>query len=327
MDYNRSQYDPSRPPPIPPRPANWRPTISQQHIPPGQRGLQPHGPAHGQGYRSVLYFCKCVNKIYILFHSYLLTFFFHYFSWAIYARKHKPKDIPFDHVSHILYAFCNVDAGSGEVRLSDTWSDLEICLDGNQSNQLKGCFGSLFTIKQKHRNLKLMLSIGGWTYSPALAQGCDSETKRLNFAKTSVKLLSELGLDGIDIDWEYPNDPQQAYEIVDLLYKVRIELDQFASSVGAPRDQFELSIAAPASLEKMQKLRIRDMDKYLSFWNVMCYDFGGSWSSKVEHLGNLYGGDISGDQALRYYMDNGVPANKLVMGMPAYGKLFDSDNI
>lgn len=167
-----------------------------------------------------------------------------------------------------------------------------------------------------------MLSIGGWTYSSSLAQGASSAQRRKTFAKTAVKLLKELGLDGLDVDWEYPQNADQAQQYVDLLRELRLELDSYALSIGLPRHQFELSIAAPAGPEAYQKLKIREMDQYLSFWNIMCYDYAGSWSSSAQFHSNLFHGELNSDIALKFYANAGVHPSKLIMGMPIYGRAF-----
>lgn len=196
----------------------------------------------------------------------------------------------------------------------DSWND--------PASYLKGCFNQFFNIKKKNRHLKMMLSIGGWTYSSSLAQGASTDERRKKFATSAVNLLKDLGLDGLDIDWEYPQNEEQAQQYVDLLRELRLELDSYALQLNLPRDQFELSIAAPAGNENYQKLKIAEMDQYLTFWNVMCYDYAGSWSSKADYHSNLFGGDLNTDTALRYYANAGVHPSKLVMGMPIYGRAF-----
>lgn len=202
----------------------------------------------------------------------------------------------------------------------------DIVLEGDSWNDppsyLKGCFNQFFNFKKANRHVKMMLSIGGWTYSSALSQGASTADRRKTFATSAVKLLKELGLDGLDIDWEYPQNEEQAQQYVDLLKELRLELDSYALQVNLPRDQFELSIAAPAGPAQYQTLKIRDMDQYLSFWNIMCYDYAGSWSSTAQYQSNLYKGELNSDTALRFYINAGVPASKLVMGMPIYGRAF-----
>lgn len=82
------------------------------------------------------------------------------------------------------------------------------------------------------------------TYSPNFAQAASNPINRKTFADSCVKLVEDYGLDGIDIDWEYPKDDGEAKDYVELLKVVREELNNLAYKKGETANGYELTIAA-----------------------------------------------------------------------------------
>ncbi|KAJ8096789.1 glycoside hydrolase superfamily [Lipomyces tetrasporus] len=250
-------------------------------------------------------------------------------NWSIYGRQFFIWNLPSTYLTHVIYAFANVNPSTGAVYLSDSYADAEIHFSGDSWNEpgtnLYGNFKQLFLLKKKQRTLKVLLSIGGWTYSGNFPSVAASPSLRANFVTTAVALVRDLGLDGLDIDWEYPTAGAQAANYVQLLKELRAGLDAYAQKLktsAGTTPTFLLSVAAPCGPYYYNMLDIAGMDKYLNFWNLMGYDFAGSWSTVAGHQANIYGGEVSVDAALKAYLAAGVDKKKIIVGMPLYGRAF-----
>jgi chitinase len=251
----------------------------------------------------------------------------YFVNWGIYARNFQVTDIVPSTLTHILYAFADCDASSGNVILTDTFADQQkhFATDSwsETGNNLYGNLKQLYLLKQKNRNLKVSLSVGGWTYSQSGHFGfVTNPTARAQFISSAITLLEDNGFDGIDIDFEYPSTAAQGSGFASLLSELRTALNNHASKKG-DTVPYIITAAVGAGPSGYSNLAIPQMDSSLTFWNLMAYDYAGSWSTVTDHQANVYGGAITGfstDTAVNYYLSKGATASKVLMGMPLYGR-------
>lgn len=219
---------------------------------------------------------------------------------------------------------------------SDTYADLQKHYANDSwsetGNNAYGCVKQLYLLKQQDRSLKVLLSIGGWTYSSKFSTVAADITLRQNFVSSAVQLVTDWGFDGVDIDWEfnaYTPAAGDAQNFVLLLQELRDAFDQWAAQY-APGYHFLITVASPAGPATYDQLAIADMVPYVDSWNLMAYDYAGSWSTTSGHQANIYfdasnmdATPYSTDQAVQAYLAQGVAAAALVLGLPLYGRSFE----
>jgi chitinase len=250
--------------------------------------------------------------------------------------------------------FCNIkfnneywNSGikSYKVSIVDPWCDTCIPMQ-YQGNTYIGHFATLRALKAKYPGLKTIISIGGWTIynqgTPAakFSTMVASAATRKEFIDSTILFAKKYGFDGADIDFEYPGYAPNGGKPEDT-QNYTIFLKEFREAINKLGYPFELTIAAPAGITNMRNIEISKVHEYLDYINLMAYDFNGDWSSTTGHNAPLtapiYDGKAFGDgidraanytptfyddYAIQYYIKQGVPAEKMILGMPLYGRSF-----
>ena len=220
------------------------------------------------------------------------------------------------------------------------------------SQPLKGNFNQLRELKVKHPNLTVQLSIGGWTYSKFFSDAALTAASRQALVSSCIDMFlkgnlplvqgdpsggpgSAAGIfDGIDIDWEWPGSegnvgnvirPADKQNFTLLMAEFRRQLDAYGASVGK---HFSLSAFLPADPAKIAAgFEVPQIFSSLDWATVQGYDFHGAWETTTMHQANLFpvANDpspvkFSDDLAIGSYTSAGVPASKLLLGLPYYGR-------
>ncbi|OHW89580.1 chitinase 1 [Colletotrichum incanum] len=254
-------------------------------------------------------------------------------NWGIYGAGYSPDNIQSKDISHVLYAFADIRP-NGTVVSSDPWADTGKPF-GNDIIQEPGrnAYGlvkQLYLKKMANRNMKVILYIGGSNWSPKFAPVASNDARRANFVSSAIKLVTDWGMDGVDLNWEYPNTNETNTNCVKMLTDLRKGLDDY-SAMHANGYHFTLSFPAPAEPQNYRPFNFKAMDKPLDFWSLMAFDFAGSWENTTGHQANVYRSrskplstKASIERAVEDCINGGVAPWKINLGMPLYGRAFSN---
>nr|MBR4280119.1 hypothetical protein [Clostridia bacterium] len=174
-----------------------------------------------------------------------------------------------------------------------------------------------------------VVSIGGWG-AEGFSDACLTAEGRRVLADSLLRLMDDCGFVGIDVDWEYPGVPgtgivsrpevdvENWYAFLELL---REGLDQRETLHGR---EYHLSVALGAGDQQLNVLDPARLAPLLDQAVVMAYDMAG-FDRITGHHSGLYPGEdraLSGARAVKYLVDGGLPAEKILLGVPAYGRVW-----
>ncbi|XP_054720372.1 chitinase-3-like protein 1 [Uloborus diversus] len=243
-------------------------------------------------------------------------------SWANYRQgdgKFVIEDIDPNLCTHLIYGFAKLGYDN-KIAAYDPYLDLK-------ENWGLGAYERFNNLKKKNSHLKTLLAIGGWNEgSTKYSNMARTASSRKVFVDSCVEFLTKYGFDGLDMDWEYPANRGGSQEdkknFVLLLRDLKEAFDPrgllLTAAVSAGESTIDSAYDIPA------------LAKYLDLINLMAYDFHGGWDTVTGHNAPLYprssesaaNKKLNVDYAVKYWMKNGAPAHKLILGIPLYGRSF-----
>jgi chitinase len=223
-------------------------------------------------------------------------------------------------VTHLNYAFAKIQG-----------NDLVAFEESNAAKNLT----LLHDLQRINPKLKIILSIGGWG-AGWFSDAALTPVSRCRFATSAVMLMDQYNLDGIDVDWEYPGQKgggapngfraEDKENFTKLLAEVRNELDVLSDARGRKgSDRYTLTIASSGD-KYLDHVELSKLHPLVDWFNLMTYDFVG-YTRATGHASGLHGTgtksiDASAEQYVRQYLAAGVPASKIVLGVPFYGRIW-----
>lgn len=221
-------------------------------------------------------------------------------------------------LTRINFAFANIRQGR--------------IVEGDPSDAAN--LATLVELKKENPDLTVLVSVGGWLWSGRFSDASLTVASRAKFIDSVADFITRYNLDGLDIDWEYPGmagaagnvfrpDDKQNYTL--LLKQLRERFNRMQKPLHR---HLYITIAAGASSEFLEHTEMSKVQKYVDTVNLMAYDYYEPGDDKL--TGNhaplfVDPADpkgISADKSVKEFEAAGVPAEKIVLGVPFYGHVW-----
>nr|CAD7457549.1 unnamed protein product [Timema tahoe] len=246
--------------------------------------------------------------------------------WAVYRKEpmkfSTSKDLDPFACTHLIYAFATLDPHNFVIVPQDEDYDI-----------VKGGYRSVLGMKRVNPSLKILISIGGWVEGTRkFSQMAGSAYNRREFIRSVLQFLDMYDFDGLDLDWEYPGAED--------LGGRRTDKEHFSllveelSEVFAPRGWLLSASVSPSRFRLEDGYDVPRLNKHLDFINIMTFDLHAERDSAADHHSPLVqrkhdvGLNVfyNVDYAVRYWMKKGASREKIIVGIPFYGRSFSLVN-
>jgi chitinase len=229
----------------------------------------------------------------------------------------QPGQIAAQKLTRINYAFANLQGG----RIVNGFT--------NDDRNL----AALVALKQENPSLTVLVSVGGWLWSGNFSDMALTKTSRDLFIESVVEFINRNHLDGLDIDWEYPGlvgagnhfRPEDKQNYTLLLKELRHRFNQQEKKLHR---RLYITIAAGASSDFLAHTEMNNVQKYVDTVNLMAYDYYEPTDDAIAgHHAPLFTNPadpkkISADRSVQEFEHAGVPAAKIILGVPFYGHVW-----
>lgn len=219
-----------------------------------------------------------------------------------------PRNLDFRLYTHLCHAFLVAD-GEGHIRKAGNVPSRELTGEAHKAG------------------VKVLLSLGGWGWDEQFASIVAKPDAEDRYVKSVIEIVDGDDYDGIDLDWEYPDNAMEVVGFERLSRRFRKEIDAIGAKKVRP---MVLTMAASSNAGTLKWLDREFLLETMDWVNVMTYDFTGPWTNYAGHHSPLFasskapgGSPRSTESTMKYLLEaRGFPANRLAVGIPLYGRGF-----
>ncbi|KAE9609781.1 putative glycoside hydrolase family 18, catalytic domain, glycoside hydrolase superfamily [Lupinus albus] len=222
------------------------------------------------------------------------------------------SDIDSSYFTHLFCAFADLDTQTSQVTISS-------------SNEPS--FSTFTqTVQQNNPSVKTLLSIGGGG-GPSLAANfagmASQASTRKSFIDSSIQVARNYNFHGLDLDWEYPSNDTDKTNFGLLLNEWRSAITQESTTSGNSALLLTAAVSGSNQISLLEYYPAQDIANNFDWVNIMVYDLftPGGYSTQTQPPAPLKNpqGQFSGEEGIASWIQLGVPANKLAIGLPFYG--------
>ncbi len=185
--------------------------------------------------------------------------------------------IPYDQLTHINYSFLIPNSDGTFKTLNNSWKLEEIVTAAHE------------------KNVRVSIAVGGWGWDNEFEAMAAVPEARSAFVQNLVAVVDQYHLDGVDIDWEYPDQGQSAQNFLALMKELRRTLPEKEISTAVISFGDDTGLGIPSEVFEL-----------VDYVNVMTYD------------GDIHGSLVEFEKGLEYWSGRGVPKEKINIGVPFY---------
>jgi len=289
--------------------------------------------------------------------------------WAIYGREFQPWDMDLSRISHVNYAFfdinpsCKVVSGDSYATTEKKNAEVGQGWSGDGLNVPGGTMGAFRIMRDGgdvakanghyYPHIKIIVSLGGWTWSKYFSSCTSTASARRTLVVSAVDQMVEHDLDGLDFDWEYPTGcfPDAGGDVkcglggntwnvndwanyISFMKEIRAEIKArgLVPCLDDPTNSKCKYITTAAGMNPKlndAKAPLKEWVEAQDFVNFMTYDYMGAWSNvaasqtalnTVTSLPPSQPQDFNIKDTVQVFLDAGVPASKMTIGLAAYGR-------
>ena len=218
-----------------------------------------------------------------------------------------PKKPNYRLYTHICHAFLTA-GGDGKLNPNRNVPNREVTRDAHAAG------------------VKVLISLGGWGWDKQFGEIVSDPQAEARYVDAVVKLVDDYDYDGIDLDWEYPDTDAEIPGFERLVRTFRKRLDAIGRAKGR---KMLVTMAASSDHGTLDKLDAGFLVETMDWINVMTYDFAGGWSTRAGHNAPLFASSKEGpngrstERTMLYLLEKRkIPADKLAVGLPLYGRGF-----